>query len=140
MGISDRDLEAARRSGNADRQTQPHAKAVLYVSERQAVVLTLLTDVLLEVPLSLIPELQAATEDELTDHLKLSPSGSAITCRPLDADIAVDGLLLDVLGASGWKSALRAALAREIAGSRSPRKAAAARENGKKGGRPRKQE
>lgn len=90
------------------------------------------------IPIELVPELDGASEEQLLGHLGLSPSGEAVTHRPLDVDIAVDGLLLDALGAAGWKRSLRAGLARELARSRSPRKAAASRENGRKGGRPRK--
>lgn len=74
---------------------------------------------------------------EALQALRLSPSGSTLSQDALDVDIAVDGLVLHLLGASGWKEAIRSKLAQEAARITSSARAAAARANGKKGGRPR---
>lgn len=83
-------------------------------------------------PLAKVPGLEAATRHQVGD-MELSPSGSVIHFPSLDADYSVAGLLLDVIG--------RTAALQEAgrSGGRAATKAKklAARENGKKGGRPR---
>ena len=82
-------------------------------------------------------ELKGASVEAL-EKVGLSPSGSAVTWPKLDMDISVDGLVLDLLGSPEWKRALRRNLNRELARTKSEARARAARENGKKGGRPKK--
>jgi hypothetical protein len=77
--------------------------------------------------------------DQLAD-VSLSPSGGGISWEQIDLDIDMTGLVMDLVSGIGWRKAFRALLMREITGMTSPAKAAAARENGKKGGRPRKAE
>jgi len=61
---------------------------------------------------------------------RLNDFGTAIEIRSIDMDISVVGLNLDAVGYS--------TIMRRAGRTQSPQKAAAARENGKKGGRPRK--
>lgn len=82
-------------------------------------------------------ELQAASLEDLA-AVELSPSGSLISWPTLDVDVSVDGLVMDLLGSPAWRRALRRHLNREMARTRSDARTRAARENGKKGGRPRK--
>lgn len=87
----------------------------------------------LSVPCSLLQGLENAERGDL-DELEISPTGLGLHFPRVDADIYVPALLQGVLGDSGW-------MARQL-GSKGGRavsaaKSAAARANGKLGGRPR---
>lgn len=62
-------------------------------------------------------------------------AGSGLHWAQLDVDLSVPRLLAGLFGTKAWMDRLRAAKA---GSSRSALKAAAARKNGKRGGRPRK--
>ena len=80
-----------------------------------------------------IPALASATPEQLAD-VELGPGGSGLQWEALDVDLSVAGLLLSSLGRSQKLSEL----ARITGQVSTPAKAAAARANGAKGGRPRK--
>lgn len=64
-----------------------------------------------------------------------------LTCklvRILDVDLDATGTIMDLTAGKPWRQAMRRAFAREVASHTSPAKSAVARENGKKGGRPKK--
>ena len=75
--------------------------------------------------------LKDATLEQLA-AVEAIDDGEALHWEELDADISVPGLLLHLLNVKAW-------YAKWLGGAKSEAKAAAARENGKKGGRPRKQ-
>lgn len=79
-----------------------------------------------------IPEL-ARTTDAQRAAFELSLGGDALHWEALDVDLSVGGLVLSNLGRTERVREL-ARLAGKV---KSPAKAAAARKNGKKGGRPR---
>jgi hypothetical protein len=84
-------------------------------------------------PSSYIKELQAANPREITG-VKLSPDGEAIYWPDLDAHYTISGLLAGRFGNEAWMSEIG-----KIGGRASTRaKAIAARINGSRGGRPRK--
>ena len=69
-------------------------------------------------------------------EIEITPSGLGLHWPALDADVYVPGLMQGVFGSKRWMAAqLGAAGGR----ARTAAKAAAARQNGAKGGRPRKQ-
>jgi hypothetical protein len=69
------------------------------------------------------------------EEIEISPSGFGIHFPKLDADLYLPGLLEGLLGSKRWMAARLG----QVGGvSRSPAKRAAARANGKLGGRPRK--
>ncbi len=106
-----------------------YALSLRYDRVEDAFTLGLRSGVRLTIPRNAIEELRDATRREL-EQVVLSANGGTIRCEPLDVDLSVPGLVRDITGAAEW-------LAR--GGSRKiPRKASAARANGKKGGRPRK--
>jgi hypothetical protein len=79
------------------------------------------------------PDLRQATADQLA-AVEVFPGGEGLHWEELDADISVPGLIWDLFGVEKWAAYWSA----RKAGSRtSARKAAAARQNGAKGGRPR---
>ena len=77
--------------------------------------------------------LEAAKAEDLAS-IQISPSGFGLHFPKIDADLYVPALLEGVLGSVRWMAARMGALGGK---SRSEAKAAASRENGKLGGRPR---
>ena len=69
-------------------------------------------------------------------EIEITPSGLGLHWPRLDADVYVPGFMKGIYGTRRWMAAL---LGAEGGKSSSPAKAAAARTNGAKGGRPRKQ-
>lgn len=93
------------------------------------------TGVTIMVPVHLIEELSNAPADDLAE-IEITPTGLALHWPRLAADVYVPGLMQGIYGTRRWMAAqLRAA----GGSATSPAKAAAARENGPKAGRPRKQ-
>ena len=83
---------------------------------------------------TLAPMLEKATPADLSE-IEISPEGFGLHFPRLDADLYVPGLLAGQLGSKAW---MAARLGREGGKARTPAKQAAARANGKLGGRPRK--
>ena len=81
-------------------------------------------------PPRLAQGLENATDDQIA-QVEILGAGYGLHWEELDADLAVPGLLAGLFGS-------RAYMARRAGRSTSPAKAAAARTNGAKGGRPRK--
>jgi len=78
--------------------------------------------------------LEKATAAQL-EHIEISPSGFGIHLPKVDADIYLPALLMGFLGSRNWMAARLGALGGK---SRSAAKRAAAKRNGRRGGRPRK--
>jgi Protein of unknown function (DUF2442) len=67
-------------------------------------------------------------------EIEVTPSGTGLHWEFLDVDLYIPALLEGIFGSRQWMSAL----ARKGGAAKSPAKSAASRQNGKKGGRPRK--
>ena len=134
MAISEQDFFEATARGEALR-SKGHATRAEYDAEQKRLVVDLNTGVTIMVPVRLIECLASAQESDLTD-IEITPSGLALHWDRLDADVYVPSLLQGIFGTKKWMAAQLGS-----AGGRasSPAKAAAARVNGAKGGRPRKQ-
>ena len=133
----DRELEAATKRGQDRMKHQPLAVAVKW-SKTQGLILDLNNGVRLILPLSyvLAPQFHSARPAQLADVEVVAP-GTAIQWPALDEQIGVLELLKDLLGED--LSPLARQLARKGGQSTSEKKKSAARANGAKGGRPRKQ-
>jgi hypothetical protein len=118
--------QAARRRGH-------RARAVRFDRAKGRVVLELSSGVLFAFPIAGIPALRRATPVQLA-QVATNASGSTLRWDALDVDMSVAGLLLAAVDPAERRRYL-AALAGHAT---SPAKAAAARVNGAKGGRPRK--
>ncbi|MGH7616602.1 MAG: DUF2442 domain-containing protein [Gemmatimonadaceae bacterium] len=121
------------RSGQDDRAAGLRAASARYDAATDFVMTTLTNGLLLGFPASAVPGLAGATPAQRA-ALELSPSGAGIHWEALDADISVPGLLADAVG----RLASMSALGRSGGEVSSKAKTAAARANGKKGGRPKK--
>lgn len=133
MGISEQEFQAATLRGEEVRR-KGYAVRADYDTRQKRLVVDLNTGVTVMVPVHLIEELSDAAADDLTE-IEISPAGTALHWPRLDADVYVPSLMQGVYGTKRWMAAQLGA-----AGGRatSPAKAAAARANGAKGGRPRK--
>jgi hypothetical protein len=78
--------------------------------------------------------LEKATPAQLA-KIEISPSGFGIHFPRIDADLYLPGLLMGFLGSRNWMAARLGALGGK---SRSAAKRAAAKKNGRRGGRPKK--
>jgi hypothetical protein len=126
-------FKAAKARGDA-RLRGPRAESAHYDAGRNRVIVRLTTGVEIGFAPRDVEGLQHASVDDLRT-IKVEAFGLGIHFPKLDADIYVPALLEGVLGSKRWMAArLGAAGGR----TRSVAKAAASRENGKRGGRPRK--
>lgn len=133
MEITDRDLEQAEERMRAERQAG-YAVSARYDRRTGRIVVTLNTDVQLAVPVRRIEGLADAAAGDLAE-IEISPAGLGLHWPRLDADVYVPALLQGVFGSKRW---MASQLGAEGGKARSTAKTVAARENGRKGGRPRK--
>ncbi len=126
-------FEAAKARGDA-RMRGPRAESAHYDAGRNRIIVRLTTGVEIGFSPRDVEGLQQASTDDLK-AIEVEAFGLGIHFPTLDADLYVPALLEGVLGSQRWMAArLGAAGGR----TRSVAKAAASRENGKRGGRPRK--
>lgn len=125
--------EVAKRSQHRDAQKPRHAIAARYDSAKKRIVIELDNGADFSFPPALAQGLASASAKELA-AIVLSPLGTGLHWPLLDVDLTVDGLLVGVFGSKNWMRAHAA----KAGSARTPSKAAAARANGSKGGRPRK--
>jgi hypothetical protein len=78
--------------------------------------------------------LEKATAAQL-ERIEISPSGCGIHFPKIDVDLYLPGLLMGFLGSRNWMASRLGSLGGK---SKSAAKVAAARRNGRRGGRPRK--
>jgi len=126
-------LQRGARAGRLAEKLESRAAAARYARSSRKLVITLRSGIVVSIPIDLLPYFEGATERQLAD-IDVSPLGRGLRWKALDLDLSVPALLAKTLE----PPAAMAELGR-IGGSRTSRaKARAARENGRKGGRPRK--
>jgi hypothetical protein len=105
-----------------------------YEPERRRVHVELVSGTALAVPVKLIQGLERARPAQLA-NVHVVGRGYGLHWPDLDVDLAVPDLIAGSLGTRAWMRAL----AKRGGERTSPAKTAASRENGKRGGRPRKE-
>lgn len=131
--ISKKQFDAATR---ADAENGPLATGVRYRRTSRKIEVEYENGVAISVPVSIIQELRLAgnvSQADLAD-VQIWAGGRAIYFPRIDVSVWTPGLLKGIFGTKAWMREL----ARGMGTLTSPAKAAAARENGKKGGRPKK--
>jgi hypothetical protein len=112
---------------------EPRAEHVAYRTRDHALWIQLTNGAAVILPVKLIPGLRRAAARDVGAVEILGRGGGGLHWESLDLDLSVSGLLSSVFAGPEWLTELG-----RIGGRRSsPAKAAAARRNGRKGGRPR---
>ena len=133
MAESDK-FELANRRGERVRASVPKAIAARYDRASRRVVIRLSSGLDVSFSPHDAQGLENGKPSEL-DEIEISPSGLGIHFPKLDADLYLPGLLEGFLGSRQW---MASRLGRAGGKSRTAAKRAAARANGKMGGRPKK--
>lgn len=133
MAITEKQLEEAQ-DRMAESRAAAHAVSARYDRRRGRVVVALHTGIELTFPAALAEGLADAPDDKLAD-IEVSPAGLGLHWPQLNADLYVPALIQGVFGSEKW---MAKHLGAQGGRARTPAKVAAARENGRKGGRPRK--
>lgn len=128
--LTDAQIEAALARGKAARASEPRAAAARYDRELGQVIVDLSNGCTFAFPPRLAQGLEDATDDQLAE-VEILGAGYGLHWAALDADLSIPGLLAGIFGTGAY-------MARRAGQARSEAKAAAARANGIKGGRPRK--
>jgi Protein of unknown function (DUF2442) len=135
-GWIEKELRAnfARASGAGRRaaRTEPRAAFAAYRSQQRALRIELTNGATITVPVKLIAGLKRAKTKDLR-AVEVLGRGGGLHWEGLDLDLSVPGLLTSLFSGPEWL----AELGRIGGRSSSAAKAAAARRNGRKGGRPR---
>jgi hypothetical protein len=133
--LTDTGFTAAEARGAAILETEPRATSARYDRKTGRVTVELVNGCTYMFPTNLVQDLSEAGPDAL-EAVEVDGLGFNLHWPNLDADLYVPALVAGVFGTRDWMSK---ALARQAGQATSPTKAAAARANGTKGGRPRKQ-
>lgn len=133
MNVTDEQIAAARQAGQDSLANEPHAVAAWYEPERDLVWIETTAGTYHGVPSTRLQGLEDASPEQIAD-IEISSQGVGLHWPQLDADLTVQGIVFGIYGTENWMSEL----GRKGGQKSSAKKATAARENGRKGGRPRK--
>jgi hypothetical protein len=134
MDITDTSFEAANHRGAAKKSAFPAALAVRYDRRISRIVISLGSGLEIAFAPRDVQGLEKAHPADLADA-EISPSGLGVHFPKIDADIYIPALMEGFLGSKRWMASQMG----KVGGLASTdAKVAAARENGKLGGRPRK--
>ena len=128
--ITDAQIDAAMERGKQALATEPRAAAARYDAKLDRVIVDLTNGCTFAFPPRLAQGLEQATPDQLAE-VEVLGLGYGLHWEAMDVDLSTPGLMAGMFGTSAY-------MARRAGQATSPAKAAAARANGAKGGRPRK--
>lgn len=128
--LTDAQLAEAEERGREAAASEPRASSAHYDAKSRRIVVDLTSGATFAFPPHLAQGLADATDAELA-AVEILGDGYGLHWEELDVDFTVPGLLAGVFGTRSW-------MARHAGRTKSEAKAAAARANGSKGGRPRK--
>jgi len=135
--ISDGDLskqiDRARTAGAEALKNEPRAKSARYSPSRRQIVVELTNGCSFIFPVDKAQGLAGASNKDLT-AVRILGKGLGLHWGKLDADLSIASLVVGIFGSHAWMREI----ARRGGAASTPAKAAAARANGAKGGRPRK--
>jgi hypothetical protein len=134
METHDEEFAAANRRGLERLRKTPTATAVRYDRRIGRIVIDLSSGIEIAFRPHDAEGLEHAKSDDLSE-IEISPSGLGIHFPRLDVDLYLPALLDGFLGSRHW---MAAAMGKRGGKAATAAKAAAARENGRLGGRPRK--
>ncbi len=134
VDVTDAQLKAAEARGRKMRETEPRASSARYDQTTGKVVVDLVNGCSYAFPARLVQDLQGASDESLAE-IEVDSVGFNLHWPALDVDLFVPALVSGIFGTRRW---MASQLARIAGRTKSPAKAAAARLNGAKGGRPRK--
>lgn len=126
-------IARARQAAEAADATEPRVESARYDHESDRIVVDLKNGATFMVPVSVLEGFANASPADIAD-IEITPSRAGLHWEKLDTDLSVPALLNGVFGSKPWMSEL----GKKGGSATSEAKASAARENGKKGGRPRK--
>jgi hypothetical protein len=129
----DKEIDGALERGRRLTRGEPRAASARYDRRTRRMVVELTNGCSFVFPPRALQGMARASDAALAD-VEILGQGHALHWSKLDADFTVPGLLMGVFGTRAW---MASELARRAGQSKSPAKAAAARANGRKGGRPR---
>lgn len=127
-------VDEANRRGQEMITREPRAAAARYNAAARRVEVELTNGCTFAFPVQLVERLATASDADLAE-VEILGLGFGLHWDRLDEDLSIPGVLAGIFGTHAWMNRLRAAKAGAAS---SPAKAAAARRNGRKGGRPRK--
>jgi hypothetical protein len=127
--LTDTRIDAAIERGRTARLNEPRARAARYDGRLGRVIVELTNGCTFAFPPHLAQGLEEATDEQLAE-IEILGAGYGLHWEALDADLSIPGLLAGLFGTKAY-------MARQAGQATSPVKAAAARANGAKGGRPR---
>lgn len=128
----ERQYAEAAEAGRAADERGPRAESARYDPATGRVEVELRGGCMFAFPAEMGQGLRGASPEEL-GAVVVTPGGYGLHWEALDADLAVPALMAGVFGTEAWMRELGRAGGRRT----SDAKAAAARENGRRGGRPR---
>ena len=129
--LTDQDIDAALQRGKLAAAREPRAVSARYDAQLQRVIVDLSNGCLFAFPPRLAQGLESA-EDEQLAGVEVLGNGYGLRWDALDVDLSLPGLLTGIFGAKSY-------MARRAGQVTSAAKAVAAKINGAKGGRPRRQ-
>ena len=122
----------ASAAGRWAAKTEPRAARVRYRAGCHTLRIELTNGAVITIPVKLIPDLKRAAPNDV-QSVEVLGRGSGLHWESLDLDLSVPGLVSSVFAGPEWMAELG-----RVGGRRSSAaKAAAARRNGREGGRPR---
>jgi hypothetical protein len=127
--LTDAQIDTALERGLTARLHEPRAAAVRYDGRTGRVIVELTNGCTFAFPPKLAQGLKGANEEQLS-QVEILGAGSGLHWEALDADLSIPDLLAGLFGTKAY-------LAQQAGRATSLAKAAAARANGTKGGRPR---
>ena len=133
-GDFDRELEAAKKCAKTSDKKEPRADRARYDKRSDRIIVELRNGAAFSFPPELAQGLAGAAAEDL-GNVRITPSGEGLRWPSLDVDFSLPGLMVGIFGSKAWM----AEIGRRGGKAKSEAKRAAVRENGKKGGRPRRQ-